>query len=85
MPWPDYLRRDGQLQEALEQLPDLAPVAAGPFDRRRLRAAVRAFLDRGADDYLPALRQLLMIAFWHRAAWRPLAGACLLVAAAPLL
>lgn len=66
VPWNDYLRAAGPLRERVESLPDLEPIASGPFDRRRLRALLRDYL-AGRGEHALLVRQLLFVAIWHGA------------------
>jgi hypothetical protein len=50
----------------VENLPDERPVRDGPFESRALRGAVKSFLE-GDVRAEPVVRQLAMIAIWHRA------------------
>lgn len=66
VPWGRHLREEAGLRDAVDGLPDSAPVADGPFERAAVRAAVSRFQagDRRADALV---RQLLMVDLWYRA------------------
>jgi asparagine synthase (glutamine-hydrolysing) len=66
VPWSTYFRTIPELRRIVENLPAESPVCGGPFDSRALRGVVKSFLegDVRAD---PVVRQLTMIAIWHRA------------------
>jgi asparagine synthase (glutamine-hydrolysing) len=70
VPWSRYLRREPELRELVETLPAIEPVVSGPFVRAHVRAVVRRFLD-GDDTHAALVRQLALIASWHRACCRP--------------
>jgi asparagine synthase (glutamine-hydrolysing) len=66
VPWDRYLREEPDLREVVETLADSEPIKSGPFDRTRLRQTVRRFLDGDARPF-PLVKQLTMVAIWHRA------------------
>jgi asparagine synthase (glutamine-hydrolysing) len=65
-PWSRYLRQVPALRDAVGRLPRTPPIDDGPFDSSRLRNAVKQYLD-GQDRHEPLIRELVMIAAWHRA------------------
>jgi hypothetical protein len=60
------MRDKSEFRELLDQLTRLEPIASGPFDLRKLRALIDEFFS-GNDRGLLLLRQLAMVAIWHRA------------------
>jgi asparagine synthase (glutamine-hydrolysing) len=64
VPYSHYLRRVDSLRDVVLQLPGLAPICDGPFDKKRLGAVLRNFL-AGDDRYQYLVRQLVMIAVWY--------------------
>lgn len=66
VPWRSYMRDKSEFRELLDQLTRLEPIASGPFDLRKLRALIDEFFS-GNDRGLLLLRQLAMVAIWHRA------------------
>jgi hypothetical protein len=73
VPYARYLRQVDNLRDVVLQLPDLAPICDGPFDKKRLGSVLRSFLV-GDDRYQYLVRQLVMIAVWHQASGRQEAG-----------
>jgi asparagine synthase (glutamine-hydrolysing) len=69
VPWTRYLRESPPLRGLVQDIPSLEPIDGGPFDPTRLAVAVREFLS-GNDSHGPLVRQLVMIAVWHRACVR---------------
>jgi asparagine synthase (glutamine-hydrolysing) len=73
VPWSRYFREVPVFRDLIRDLPDLAPICDGPFDRRRLAGMAEAFLTgEGRDDAL--IRQLVMIAVWYRTRFGRSAG-----------
>jgi asparagine synthase (glutamine-hydrolysing) len=73
VPWSTYFRTVPELRGTVEALSDESPVSDGPFERRALRALVKSFLDGDARTDA-VVRQLMMVALWHRACietWTP--------------
>ncbi|HEV8700168.1 MAG TPA: asparagine synthase (glutamine-hydrolyzing) [Candidatus Polarisedimenticolia bacterium] len=66
VPWGSYLRDCPPLRGLVQDLPDLEPIRSGPLDRGRLATAIREFL-AGDEAHVALVRQLVMIAAWHRA------------------
>jgi asparagine synthase (glutamine-hydrolysing) len=66
VPWTSYLRQVADLRNVVEELPNVAPLREGPFDRSLLRNAVRSFMG-GDDRYEMLIKQLVMITIWHQA------------------
>jgi asparagine synthase (glutamine-hydrolysing) len=64
VPWSHYLRTRSDLKELVEELPNLQPVCAGPFERNKLQAVLRSFL-HGDDSHGALVLQLVLIAIWH--------------------
>jgi asparagine synthase (glutamine-hydrolysing) len=70
VPWACYLRDHPPLRSMVLDLPDLEPIRSGPLDRGRLASAIRDFL-AGDEGHVALVRQLVMIAAWHRACVKP--------------
>lgn len=73
VPWDRYLREVPDLRELVLNLPDTRPIADGPFERTAVQSLVRAFM-AGDRNTNALLRQLVLIAVWHKAtveAWTP--------------
>jgi asparagine synthase (glutamine-hydrolysing) len=66
VPWSNYFRQDKTLKEIIRQLPDLTPISAGPFNRKKLKSKIDQFFD-GDRSCEALIRQMFMIAIWHRA------------------
>ena len=66
VPWSHHFRTVPELRQLIGMLPALEPIRSGPFERKRVRATVDAFL-RGSDDGEALIFQLAMIAVWHDA------------------
>jgi asparagine synthase (glutamine-hydrolysing) len=66
VPWSRHLREVPELRQLVGMLPALEPVRSGPFERKRVRAVVDAFL-RGDERTDALIFQLAMIAIWHEA------------------
>ena len=69
VPWGNYMRRDPELREVVERLPDLEPIGAGAFNRLQLKRTVSEFLE-GNNHHDALVRQLFMIAVWHQSCFR---------------
>jgi hypothetical protein len=70
VPWATYFRKDPQLRELVEALPDMDPICNGPLDRTKLRTTIREFL-KGDGSHEAMIRQFMMIAVWHQACFNP--------------
>jgi asparagine synthase (glutamine-hydrolysing) len=66
VPWSRHFREVPELKELVGMLPALEPVRSGPFERKRVRAVVDAFL-RGDERTDALIFQLAMVAVWHDA------------------
>jgi asparagine synthase (glutamine-hydrolysing) len=66
VPWLRYLRQEPLLRDHVNNLPDLAPIRDGPFDRGRLRGMIGDFLG-GNDRPGPLITQLVMTTIWAQA------------------
>ncbi len=66
VPWAHYMRNMPTMRDAVLALPETAPVCDGPFDAGKLRKTIAAFMT-GEDRHQLLIRQLLLIAMWHRA------------------
>ena len=66
VPWSRYLRDHPRLRGMVRDLPDLEPMRSGPFERSRMAPLIREFL-AGDESHAALVRQLVMIAAWHRA------------------
>jgi asparagine synthase (glutamine-hydrolysing) len=64
VPWSRYFREVPELRQLVGMLPSLEPVRSGPFERKRVRASVDAFL-RGEASHDEIIHELVMIAIWH--------------------
>jgi asparagine synthase (glutamine-hydrolysing) len=69
VPWSRYLRTVPELVDIVRSLPDIEPACSGPFDRPALRRMIDRFIG-GEHEAEPLVRQLFMIALWHRSAVR---------------
>ena len=69
VPWARHFREVPALADLVRTLPDAEPIRSGPFDRGAVEHLVSGFL-AGRDDGAALVRQLAMIALWHRAAVR---------------
>jgi asparagine synthase (glutamine-hydrolysing) len=69
VPWGKHLREVPELRQFVGMLPALEPIKSGPFERKRVRAMVDAFL-RGDERSDVLIFQLAMIAIWHDACVR---------------
>jgi asparagine synthase (glutamine-hydrolysing) len=65
VPWGKYMRENPLLRAQLEAIPISEPICNGPFDCHRLRQIIDEFLN-GNDRRMLLLRQLLLVAIWHR-------------------
>lgn len=69
VPWGKYLRTIPAFRARVASLPEQAPIASGPFDRKSLRRIVAEF--QGSESQHNALVvQLFMIASWHEATFQ---------------
>lgn len=66
VPWVRYLRQRAEMRDLVSSLSDQDPIRAGACDRRRVRDLVDDFL-KGDVSHASLIRQLVMIAAWHRA------------------
>ncbi|HMC82379.1 MAG TPA: asparagine synthase (glutamine-hydrolyzing) [Candidatus Polarisedimenticolia bacterium] len=66
VPWRRYLRQVQEFRDLVASLPDVKPIRDGPFDRAALRRTASRFLE-GDSRSEELIRQLVMIAVWHRA------------------
>jgi asparagine synthase (glutamine-hydrolyzing) len=66
VPWAAYLRGIAELRDAVERLPEAAPIRHGPFDAARVRDTARRFL-AGEDELASLVRQLVLVTVWHEA------------------
>lgn len=65
VPWALYMRTDPELRAAIEAIPDCEPMKSSPLPRAWMEATIRQFL-AGDSRMMFLVRQLLMIAIWHR-------------------
>ncbi len=70
VPWADYLRHQPVMREIVESLPQLEPIASGPFDKQKLRSTIDAFI-AGDSRHTSLIRQLFMVALWRRNCFEP--------------
>jgi hypothetical protein len=70
VPWARYLREVPALRERVAAIPQVTPVADGPFERSALQRVVQRFLagDRATEA---VIRQLVLVAMWHEACIAP--------------
>ena len=66
VPWTSYMQRGPEFRELISRLPDVAPIADGPFDRKALKDIATKFLE-GDTRFESHVRRLVMIAVWHQA------------------
>jgi len=66
VPWKNYFRRVPELRRLVDSLPDIDPIRDGPFERARVRAVVKEFLE-GDNQHEELVRQLAMVAVWYQA------------------
>lgn len=67
VPWARHFRSVPALAELVRSLPDEEPIRSGPFRRRAVQQLLEQFFS-GSRDVEPIIRQLVMIALWHRSA-----------------
>jgi asparagine synthase (glutamine-hydrolysing) len=67
VPWGRYLRSVPELRELVNDLPTLAPIKDGPFDRIRLRKILAGFLSGDDQQNESLIMRLVMITMWHKA------------------
>jgi asparagine synthase (glutamine-hydrolysing) len=65
VPWGKYFRDVPELRSVLQSLPAMSPLCDGPFDRQKLQDMIARLL-RGESTHDLLVRQLLMIAVWHK-------------------
>jgi asparagine synthase (glutamine-hydrolysing) len=63
VPWHKYAREVPVFRDYVERLPDKEPIASGPFDRSRLRSALKSYL-AGDTRHDPVMKVMLMTAVW---------------------
>ena len=70
VPWARYLREVPALRERVAAIPQVTPIADGPFERSALERVVQRFLagDRATEA---VIRQLVLVAMWHEACIAP--------------
>jgi asparagine synthase (glutamine-hydrolysing) len=66
VPWQSYLRETPGLRALVSSLPEMRPIADGPFDRARIRRVVQDFL-LGDNRQRFLVENLLMITVWYQA------------------
>lgn len=66
-PWAQHFRTIPDLAGFIRSLPDLEPIRSGPFERGALRRLVADFMT-GRREGEAMVRQLAMVALWHRSA-----------------
>jgi asparagine synthase (glutamine-hydrolysing) len=81
VPWATHFRSVPALADLVRSLPGEDPIRSGPFRRRALEQLVSAFFD-GRPGTEAIVRQLVMIALWHRSAVASAGAAAVGVAAA---
>lgn len=69
VPWAQHFRSVPALTAFVHALPDEEPIRSGPFDRPALKRLVAEFFG-GNPESEAMVRQLTMIALWHRSAVR---------------
>jgi asparagine synthase (glutamine-hydrolysing) len=65
VPWRRYLR-SAAFSDLVRSLPDVEPIASGPFDRRKVRGVIEEFLS-GQDAHEGLVRALAMVTIWYQA------------------
>jgi asparagine synthase (glutamine-hydrolysing) len=66
VPWTRYMQIEPEFRDLISTLPDVPPIADGPFDRKALRTITARFLD-GDTRYEAHVLRLVTVAIWHQA------------------
>ena len=67
VPWTQYLQREPEFRDLIARLPDVAPIADGPFDRGALRKITSEFLNGGDTRFDGHVLRLVKMAVWYEA------------------
>jgi asparagine synthase (glutamine-hydrolysing) len=70
VPWTRYMQTEPEFRDLIATLPDSAPTADGPFDRKAIRRITTGFL-AGDTRYEAHVLRLVMVAIWHQACLSP--------------